>query len=176
MSELIGNIANFGTKYNPIDSYNKSIGDSLGKAGFDQANNNLNNFQNILNEEMSNVEAVNKPEKPMEIGISMTENINKMQFQDSIGAPYNSEMALSSSSPVESTANNFVNGLSKSINNLNNAQLNAESAVETLASGGDISVHDVMIATEKAGLNMQMALQVRNKMLAAYNELYQIRF
>lgn len=176
MTESLGNLTNLGTKYNPIESYNKLIGDSLGKANFEQANWNLNDFQNILNDEISNVDAVNKSEKPFSMGISIDENMQKNRFQDSIAIPYDTQNAIPSSSPVETTANSLTNGFSKSIDSLNNAQLNAESAVTTLASGGDISVHDVMIATEKANLNMQMALQVRNKMLSAYNELYQIRF
>lgn len=174
--EMLGNITNLGAKYNPIDSYNKLMGDSLGKTDFAQANDNLGNFQNILDNEMSSIESVNKTEKPLTVGISMEENINKMRFQDSIGVPHDNETAVSSSSPVESTANNLINGFSKGVNSLNDVQVNAQNAVETLASGGDISVHDVMIATEKANVNMQMALQVRNKLMAAYNELYQIRF
>ena len=46
----------------------------------------------------------------------------------------------------------------------------AEEAFETFASGGDISVHEVMIASQKSGLAMQMAIQLRNQMLNAYNE------
>ena len=43
-------------------------------------------------------------------------------------------------------------------------------AFETFATGGDISVHEVMIASQKSGLAMQMAIQLRNQMINAYNE------
>ncbi len=72
-------------------------------------------------------------------------------------------------------ARDISNGFSGGINNLNKAQQEAEDAFETLASGGDISVHDVMIASQKSSLSMQMAIQLRNQMINAYNEFKNIR-
>ena len=57
----------------------------------------------------------------------------------------------------------------------NTMQKEAEEAMETFAAGGDISVHDVMIATQKANLTMQMAVQTRNRIINAYTELNNIR-
>ena len=42
---------------------------------------------------------------------------------------------------------------------------------EDIAMGGPTSIHDAMIAAEKAQLSMQMAVQVRNRILSAYTEL-----
>lgn len=72
-------------------------------------------------------------------------------------------------------ARDISNSFSGGINNLNTAQLEANEAFETLASGGDISVHDVMIAAQKSSLSMQMAIQLRNQMINAYNEFKNIR-
>lgn len=72
-------------------------------------------------------------------------------------------------------AKEFSNSFSNGISSLSQTQKNAEDAVETFASGGDISVHDVMIATQKSSLSMQMALQIRNQMVNAYNEFKNIR-
>ena len=47
----------------------------------------------------------------------------------------------------------------------------ADKDFETFASGGNISVHDVMISTQKSQLAMSMAIQLRNQALNAYNEL-----
>ncbi len=44
-----------------------------------------------------------------------------------------------------------------------------------MAMGEDVSVHDVMIASEKASLSMGMALQLRNKILSAYTEINNVR-
>ncbi len=71
-------------------------------------------------------------------------------------------------------ANDFSTALSNSLNDLNSTQRNAEAALETFATGGDIDVHSVMIASQKANLSMQMAMQLRNKAIQAYNEIYKM--
>ncbi len=58
-----------------------------------------------------------------------------------------------------------------SLNAVNNTKLEADRLQEDLAMGGPTSIHDAMIAAEKASLSMQMAVQVRNRILAAYNEV-----
>ena len=56
------------------------------------------------------------------------------------------------------------------INELNAINKQSEDDLETFASGGDISVHDVMISAEKSSLAMGMAIQLRNQAVNAYNE------
>lgn len=65
-----------------------------------------------------------------------------------------------------------VNGaFSNGLNSVNNDAINAERAQEILATGGDISAHEVMIAAEKSNLSLQMAIQIRNKLINAYTEI-----
>ena len=71
--------------------------------------------------------------------------------------------------------NKFSKLLGNYMNNVNNTEMKAEKAVETFASGGNIDLHTVMIATEKANLSMQLALQLRNKVLQAYQQIQRIR-
>lgn len=52
----------------------------------------------------------------------------------------------------------------------------ASSAVEGLMSGQGVDVHTVMIATQKANLAFEMALAVRNKAVAAYQQVMQMQF
>ena len=54
---------------------------------------------------------------------------------------------------------------------VNKAKLEADRMQEDLAMGGATSIHDAMIAAEKAQLSMQMAIQVRNRILTAYTEI-----
>ena len=63
------------------------------------------------------------------------------------------------------------NAFSDGINSVNNDALRAEEAEEILASGGDISAHEVMIAAEKSNLSLQMAVQIRNRLINAYTEI-----
>ena len=57
------------------------------------------------------------------------------------------------------------------LNAVNNAKLHAERLEEDLAMGGPTSIHEAMIAAEKAELSMQMAIQIRNRILTAYSEI-----
>ena len=68
-------------------------------------------------------------------------------------------------------ANKFSDVLGHYLNGVNDQNKTAEKAVETFASGGNIDLHSVMIATEKANLSMQLAVQMKNKILQAYQEV-----
>ena len=50
----------------------------------------------------------------------------------------------------------------------------ADKMQEDIAMGGSTSIHDAMIAAEKASLNMQMAVQVRNRLVSAYTDITQM--
>ncbi len=84
-------------------------------------------------------------------------------------------IAKAKTEPAPDTAGGFMkqieNAVSSSLNAVNNKRLLADAAQEEFAMGGDVSVHDLMIAQEKASLSMQMALQTRNKIIAAYNDI-----
>lgn len=75
----------------------------------------------------------------------------------------------------QQVADEFSNMLDKYINNVNGKHKNAAQAVETFASGGDIDIHSVMIASEKASLSMQLAMQLKSKLLTAYKEVSSMR-
>lgn len=60
------------------------------------------------------------------------------------------------------------------LDSVNRAGLEADRMQEDLAMGGPTSIHDAMIAAEKAELSMQMAVQVRNRILNAYTEITQM--
>lgn len=68
---------------------------------------------------------------------------------------------------AEKIGSAFYNGL----NSINNTKLEAERMQEDIAMGGPTSIHDAMIAAEKAALSMQMAVQVRNRIISAYTDI-----
>jgi flagellar hook-basal body complex protein FliE len=61
--------------------------------------------------------------------------------------------------------------LNNQIHQVNQMQVNAEGAAEAYATGGDIPIHSVIVAVEKAEISLQFALQVRNKLVQAYQDL-----
>ena len=62
-------------------------------------------------------------------------------------------------------------GLGGGLESVNTMKLQADAMQEDLAMGGPTSIHDAMIAAEKADLSMKMAIQVRNRILDAYTQI-----
>ena len=69
----------------------------------------------------------------------------------------------------------FKDLLMKNIEQVNRLQQDAEVAIEDLATGKRDDMDGVMIAKQKADVAFQMMLQVRNKLMDAYEEVKQIR-
>ena len=64
----------------------------------------------------------------------------------------------------------FAKALKDAISSVNDVQKDADVAVEKFASGS-ASLHETMIAIEKAGVSFQLMLQVRNKIVSAYEDI-----
>ena len=54
-------------------------------------------------------------------------------------------------------------------------QIEADQASQQLAAGGTEDLHQVMILTEKANLALELTIQVRNKLLEAYQEIMRMQ-
>ena len=73
------------------------------------------------------------------------------------------------------TGTDFKDILIKSISEVNDLQLDAEAAVNGLATGKTQNVTEVMAAVEKADLAFKNLMAVRNKIIDAYREIQQLR-
>src|SRR5688572_2278739 len=69
----------------------------------------------------------------------------------------------------------FKNMLIESINDVNALQQDADRAVEGLFTGEDVNPAEVLTAVQKADLAFRMMMQIRNKLVAAYDEVKNIR-
>ena len=76
---------------------------------------------------------------------------------------------------VNSAGTSFKDFLVDSIHQANAMQQDANAAVETLMTGGEINPAEVMTAVQKADLAFRMLMQIRNKLMDAYNEVKEIR-
>ncbi|GLQ92753.1 flagellar hook-basal body complex protein FliE [Dyella acidisoli] len=65
----------------------------------------------------------------------------------------------------------FIQMLGSQVSELNGSLEQADQAARALAAGEDIPVHDVMIAMEHARLKLQLAVEVRNRIVDAYQNL-----
>src|SRR5687768_2187654 len=69
----------------------------------------------------------------------------------------------------------FKDFLLQSIDQVNTMQLDANSAVQNLMTGGDVNPADVLTTVQKADLAFRMMLQIRNKLVQSYQEVKDIR-
>jgi flagellar hook-basal body complex protein FliE len=72
-------------------------------------------------------------------------------------------------------AHSFAKYMLDAIDEVNSMQQSANSAVEQLMTGGDVNMAEVFSAVQKADVSFRMLLQIRNKMLQAYEEIKDIR-
>ena len=67
---------------------------------------------------------------------------------------------------------NFSDAFKASLDNVNNAQQKSEQLGQSFAMGDDkVSLSDVMVSMQKANIEFQATVQVRNKLVAAYHEI-----
>ena len=69
----------------------------------------------------------------------------------------------------------FKDVLLDSIREVNTMQQDANRAVEQLATGEDVTPAEVLTAVQKADIAFKMMIQVRNKIVTAYQEVQNIR-
>ncbi len=70
----------------------------------------------------------------------------------------------------------FVETLRGAIDQAEQLQETAGTKVAGLLGGTGMDVHTAMIAVEKADLSFQLMMQVRNKIVAAYQEISRMQF
>lgn len=81
----------------------------------------------------------------------------------------------SSSSSTTGTGKSFADTLKDAVGNVNEAQKASDKAMQNLATGKTDNVADVMIAAEKADIAFKVMVQVRNKVIDAYQEVMKMQ-
>ena len=69
----------------------------------------------------------------------------------------------------------FAAALKDSIAEVNAMQQKADAAISALATGEKVSLHETMIAMEQADVSFRMMMQVRNKIVEAYQEILRMQ-
>lgn len=70
----------------------------------------------------------------------------------------------------------FLDTLGSAIEEVENLQATADEHVAGLLQGDGQDIHGTMIAVEKADIAFQMMMQVRNKIVNAYQEISRMQF
>jgi flagellar hook-basal body complex protein FliE len=84
------------------------------------------------------------------------------------------EVKTSSATPFEAQKS-FASVLKQSIEKVNEAQLNSDKMTEKLARGENVDLHQVMIASQKASISLQATMEIRNKVVEAYQEVMRMQ-
>src|SRR5436190_11833248 len=69
----------------------------------------------------------------------------------------------------------FKNILLEALDQVNSMQSQANEAVQQLVTGGDVNPAEVLTSLQKADISFRMMLQIRNKLVQAYQEVNNIR-
>ena len=77
---------------------------------------------------------------------------------------------------ADSGSGGFGDVLKNAISQVSNLQGSAEQQVGTLLSGGNADMSKVMISVEKADVAFQLMMQVRNKIVSAYQDIEKMQF
>jgi len=75
------------------------------------------------------------------------------------------------SGPVDKAGNGFSSVLKDKLSELTNSQAGADKASEDMATGRAGDVAQAMLKVEQASVTMQVATQVRNKVIEAYQDV-----
>ena len=67
--------------------------------------------------------------------------------------------------------NSFSEVLKENLNYLNEKQINSDNLTNAFIAGEDVELHEMILATEEAKMSLQLAIQVRNKVVDAIKEL-----
>jgi len=78
-------------------------------------------------------------------------------------------------SPQPAEESDFKSLIMQSIGQVNQMQQDADLAIESLMTGGDINPAEVLTAIQKADMSFRMMQQIRNKLMDAYREIKEIR-
>jgi flagellar hook-basal body complex protein FliE len=76
---------------------------------------------------------------------------------------------------TESSGTSFSDILSNAINQVESSRSSANQSVEQFLSGEGEDLHSTILATQRAELEFQMFMQVRNKVVSAYQEVMKMQ-
>jgi flagellar hook-basal body complex protein FliE len=82
--------------------------------------------------------------------------------------------AVSRKSDLPSISGSFGKMLTDSINQVNRLQVEADSNINDLSTGKQPDIHRTMIAMEKASISFELLMQIRNKVISAYDRIMRL--
>mgnify|MGYP001815413293 FL=1 len=97
--------------------------------------------------------------------------MNEITFAKGLDSLNGNRLDTASKTKETQNPESFGNMLARSLKDANRLKLEADEAVESLAAGKRNDIHATMIALEKADVAFQLLMQVRNKIISAYETI-----
>ncbi len=129
----------------------------------------MNSFQTQFNP-IKNYNNYLKGNASLQVNNNFQNDFERM-LQNSIKAEEEASKRVYNPDTAAGLMNSIERAFSNGLNDVNDKRLELDAMQEAFARGEDVSIHDLMIASEKSMLSMQMAMQIRNKMISAYTDL-----
>lgn len=94
--------------------------------------------------------------------------------------PISSIAGTAGVNPVETAAapkaaDGFGDAINSALEAVSESEFAADAIAESIATGGDATIQDLMISMTKAQLNVDLLVQVRNKAIEAYQEIMRMQ-
>lgn len=93
-------------------------------------------------------------------------NVNGLNVVSSI-----SNTSFSNTNKTSSIEGSFANFLKEALTKVSDLEKESTALTEAFAAGITDNIHQVLIAAEKAEVALQFTMQIRNKIMDAYNEI-----
>lgn len=84
---------------------------------------------------------------------------------------FNNSLIGKENNSKETPQSSFKDMLKDSLDKLNEKQVESNNITNEFVSGGDVEIHEMMLSMEEAKMSLQLAIQVRNKVVDAVKEL-----
>lgn len=88
-----------------------------------------------------------------------------------VGAPLTTVTGAAGAQKKEQPRETFGSVISKALEEVNQLQINADKLTRQYLTGETTDIAEVLLAAEKANLALQLTVQVRNKIIEAYQEI-----
>ena len=77
--------------------------------------------------------------------------------------------------PQQAAKPGFGDALTRGLSQVSSLEHGADSVAQSLATGGPAQIHDLMVATTKASIGVELLTAVRNRAVEAYQEVMRLQ-
>lgn len=98
-----------------------------------------------------------------------------MRMLQGVGADWSRIATEGAGAAKGAQATDGGNAFARALQELSDYQAEADTAVDRLIAGEDVALHEVMIAAERADIAFRVALQLRNKLVRAYEDVMRMQ-